>query len=236
MDKKKSSLFSDQLDVIENKKDLTQEQIEEKARQDKISVPPLELQESNFANNTARAILDFLFNPKMLSAASVCAVAMFLILAPLEQEDILRTKGAVRITLIFERDGLVKEFSDSQKLSNGDKVGAQIISAGEAFAYWTVIDKENNILLPPEDLLSSELKLKPGVLTSFESSLTLTDPNQGESLVIMICKKKISSSERSQKLLNLENLVNSVNKGKIIKEECMIYGRNLRRSDSDETL
>ena len=227
----KNSLFADHLEIFEvtDIDQLSKDQQKEYKRIEQLSLPPLKWP-SEKKKVSPPEWLDLFFRPQNLGLifAAALSVMVFINVIKQSQPD-LRAKGSARISLYYEREAKVFPLSEKVVLKNGDKVGASVISAKSGSAYWAIVDSKSQLLISNDEVLASEIKLKPGIREDFKSSFTLTAPNEGEQLVVIVCESKYNSSMALKEVSNI-NFVNEVIKTKsLTKHNCMYMGRVLRR-------
>ncbi len=236
----KNSLFADHLDIIQKQNDqLTSQQLTEKKRIESMQLPPLRLTEKK---KSLSIDLSFLNLKNVWGLALAGALSLVVIMkiphkpeSTALQPDRLLAKGAYRISLFYEREGKTKAYNAGEDLKDGDKVGASVISAQPGSAFWLITDDKNHVLSEVNDIAASRLNLKAGELTSFSSSFTLTSPNQGEMLVVILCDQDISATEPIEKTLRLsdisQQLDQKIDKKSRVGNHCSYFGQRLRKAE-----
>lgn len=192
----------------------------------KLKLPKLELKASKFQEYKKQ----FQIGLSMMALASLVVVIM-----TQKNEDVLRAKGSVQVSVIWERGGKVSKLGEDVVLQDGDKVGASVVSSEESVAYWSITDNKMNVLSGAEDIEASKILLEPGVIKSFASSFELTSPNQGEHLVVAICPKTATvkpSPEKAEKhggIFDREFVGRLLTESQVRSNECLFVGYRLRK-------
>lgn len=230
MDDKKLSLYSQYLKLIESDGEgLTVEEQEEWQRLQKIQLPPLNLPVTrpSFLDQYRQIFRGWKVE---LTMTAMALLAVFVFLPSLHNnKNDLSPKGALSVTVFFERDGIVKPLVGDLELQDGDKVGAQVISSEESIAYWVVTDKAFQVISNPQSIVQSAIILKPGEVKSFANSFELLPPNQGEQLVIAVCKDvKISENFSQEKMFNRGFVSDLMKQKRLNTDSCVFVGYRLR--------
>ncbi|MCB0364921.1 MAG: hypothetical protein H6624_12375 [Bdellovibrionaceae bacterium] len=228
------SLYRDHLRILKIEDanvPLTDQQMAELGRIEELELPPLRLpapEPSSFR------WLQWMLSPKSLSVSIAVAFSLvFTVLVLKQPKDHLTAKGAIRVSVFWERDGRVSPFNSETELKDGDRVGSSVLSASEAVAYWAISDSEFNVISDPDDIRTSRINLEPGESKNFSSSFTLVAPNQGEHLIVIVCPKEEhqggKSSQKLNTVFNQEFVSQLISKGQIEASNCMYVGYRLRR-------
>lgn len=168
-----------------------------------------------------------------LSALAMASLALLVIVPQLRnKEDTLTAKGAIQISVYWERGGKVSPLNETSELIDGDKIGAKIISGEDSTAYWTITDKDLKVLDDIKEIESSRMNLSAGVSQNFNSGFQLVAPNQGENLVIIVCPKQSSASFslNDQLVLDHKFLTEVIEKQNKKANDCMYAGFRLRKA------
>lgn len=222
-----SSLFAKHMEYIEA------------SEQDKLSleitpiINKLHLRPLQFPvekNSWTERLTHFLFSPSPslgLALGALVATLVFINVLQLENRPEFRSKGGMRVNFYFERNGIVGALKEEEGLLPGDKIGVSIIANQNSTAYWFVVNDKMQSLQSTEEILSSQIEIRNGQKTSFSESFELTQENDGESLVVMICEKQNTPANVAS-YLN-EQLISGVLAAKNMqKEDCLLVGRKLR--------
>jgi hypothetical protein len=166
--------------------------------------------------------------------AAACIVVLASITLLREDADVsdrLTPKGALQISVFWERAGKVSPMSPEANLVDGDKVGATVLSAEDGVAYWAITDRDFKILSDQADVEASQISLQAGVRKSFTSSFELVAPNQGENLVIVVCPKSSTGSQKNDSALLFDQafIAKLTSDSRIRSSECVFVGSRLRR-------
>jgi hypothetical protein len=134
------------------------------------------------------------------------------------------------VNVIWERQGKVQPIGSESALQDGDKVGASVVASQDSFAYWVITDNQNKVISDLGDIESSKITLQAGVSKSFESSFTLTAPNQGENLIVVICpqEKMLQPKQAMDIVFNQQFFVQLMSEQKINSSSCIFAGYRLR--------
>lgn len=126
------------------------------------------------------------------ATVAICSLA-FLILLP--QQETLKTKGSLRVSVYWQRNKVVKPFTAETELQTGDKIGANLISNEDSRVYWAIGNAQLHLLSEVETM-----DLKAGEPRDLTSSFELDASNQGEQLIVVVCPKSPNSqlSKNSQ--------------------------------------
>jgi hypothetical protein len=242
------SMFSKHLRLIEaDEKTWTPEEREEFERLKEVDLPPLtlpprpmSLPASLFhrASEVLRQTLGAapLSPSSFAGALTVAGLAIFVSVLVFKDEwrqsDRLSPKGAVQVSVFWERAGKVSPLLMDSNLVDGDKVGATVLSAEDAVAYWAITDKDFKVLSDQADVEASKISLQAGVRKSFGSSFELVPPNQGENLVIVICPKSRAEPPKNDDtalLFDQAFVAKLTSEARIRSSDCVFVGSRLRR-------
>lgn len=167
--------------------------------------------------------------------AATCVAVFVTITFLRERDDLsdrLSPKGALQISVFWERAGKISPFSSDANLVDGDKVGATVLSAEDGVAYWAIVDRDFKILSEQADVEASRISLEAGIRKGFNSSFELVAPNQGENLVIVVCPKSKSESQKpddSALLFDQAFVAKLTTDARIQSSQCVFVGSRLRR-------
>lgn len=239
------SMFSKHLRLIEaDETTWTPEERKEFERLKELDLPPLALpprpmslpvslidRASEVLRQTMRTVQ--LRPGGFAGALTVAGLAIFVsVLVFREDSDRLSPKGAVQVSVFWERAGKVLPLLMDSNLVDGDKVGATVLSAEDGVAYWAITDKDFKVLSDQADVEASKLSLQAGVRKSFASSFELVPPNQGENLVIVVCPKARAEPPKNADtalLFDQAFVAKLTSEARIRSSECVFVGSRLRR-------
>ena len=232
--RERRSLYNDHLRILgldDSKATLDSHQLKEKQHIESLELPPLRLQEKV---ESSPSWLSWLLAPKQMGLSVGLAFSLIFAVMILKQpKDHLTPKGAIRVSVFWERDGKVAPFTAETQLKDGDRVGSSVLSAEEAVAYWAISDNQFKVISDLNDIHTSRIELQPGVSQNFASSFTLVAPNQGEHLIVIVCPKgenqKHSPEGNVTSVFNQEFVSKLVAKGQAETSNCMYIGYRLRR-------
>jgi hypothetical protein len=181
------------------------------------SVPPLSLWE--------RYKVQLQWGLGALAVASVVSVVSVPTMNPGPMnpgQDTLTAKGALQISVFWQRDGQVYPFTETSKLKDGDRIEASVVSSEYAVSYWAITDENFKIIIGTEE--------KSGQSPNVSSSFELVAPNQGENLVVVACPKSMPDSGKKAigSLLNREFLAQLLNERRLDSKDCIYAGFKLR--------
>lgn len=239
------SMFSKHLRLIEaDETTWTPEERKEFERLKEIDLPPLTLPPrprslpSSLIHRASEVVRQTLSTVQLrpgsfAGALTVAGLAVFVsVLIFREDSDRLSPKGAVQISVFWERAGKVSPLLMKSNLVDGDKVGATVLSAEDGVAYWAITDQDFKILSDQADVEASKISLKAGVRKSFGSSFELVPPNQGENLVIVVCpdgKAGPSKTDDTALLFDQAFVAKLTSEARIRSSQCLFVGSRLRR-------
>ncbi len=218
------SLFSRHLKLIEKEESTwNQGDRDEYALIQSLRLPPLELNLSAWQRWKMQIRVG-------LGVAAIASLAI-VVTTNLKQDDKFGAKGSLQVSVFWERAGKVQPLTEESVLQDGDKVGASVINSEEGVAYWTITDDKMKTLGNSGDIESSLLQLEPGLRKNFGSSFELTAPNQGEHLVVAVCSKAKSNSNKKpvDSLFNHDFMNQLLEESKIRSDDCVYVGYRLRR-------
>ena len=191
-----------------------------------LNLPPLRLPETAKSNPFTQWIQSWQMGLGVVAMAMIAALVLIPTLQ--QKQDVFRAKGSISVTVFFERAGEVKPFDGSFSLENGDRIGAQVISSQASIAYWAVTNDEFKVISDQADIESSAIALEPGKSGAFNNSFELTEPNEGEHLVIAVCKKSDNADTRDKSLFDRDFVSRLMKQNKLAAESCMFVGYRLR--------
>src|SRR5262249_5067034 len=87
----------------------------------------------------------------VLMALAATVVAALWTHKPVSERESLRVKGESQVWVYWERDGEVRAFEAGASLANGDRIRAEVMAPGAAFAYWVVTSADGRILSSAAD-------------------------------------------------------------------------------------
>jgi hypothetical protein len=156
--------------------------------------------------------------------ASVSTLAIF-VLVLIPQSENYRTKGSLRVSAYWERNKIVKPFTEDSQLQAGDKVSANIITNEDARAFWAITDTKLQLLSEVESM-----DLKSGEARDLTSSYELDSSNQGEQLILVVCPKTkgFFSKEQISPTFDRELITQFVNQKELDTNQCAYLGYRLR--------
>lgn len=221
------SLYSKHLRLIQqDESQWTPSDREEFDRLQTLRLPPLELKPTAWMKFKQQ----FKITIPALATASIAIIGVVTLMR--QPNDILAPKGSIQVSVVWERAGKVSSLTVDSELKDGDKIGASVVSSDESVAYWAITDDKFKPIVEMADIESSKILLEPGVSKRFDSSFELVAPNQGESLVVIVCpKSKINETTKPvESLFDQQFTVRLLADQQIRSSDCMFAGYRLRRS------
>lgn len=240
------SLFSKHLRLMEaDEKDWTDAERAEFARLKDLSLPELHLrqpvEENSILERGHQALLNglkwwtstsraFRGGLQFATLTLVVGLSIWSFRHQDHASDRLTPKGALQVSVFWERDGKVSPLLAESQLKDGDKVGATLLSSEESVAYWAITDHEHAILSDLADVEASRIDLQPGVRKSFSSSFELVAPNQGENLVIVVCPigNRVAKADAAP-LFDQKFVAKLMTESRVPMNQCVFVGSRLRR-------
>jgi hypothetical protein len=110
-------------------------------------------------------------------------------------DDGLRVKGQTKVWIYWERDGQVAPWAEGTPLMNGDRIRIEVQAAEGLVAYHGVISENGRLLSEPQSILDNPLRLAPGAKASFEGSIKLVGANEGETLLVLLCRQALEAEK-----------------------------------------
>ena len=215
------SIFSKQWKLISSDpSELNPSELKELSQINQVRLKPLQLKTPWYVQFKKQIQMG-------LTLAVSCSFALWLFT---NNQEHLTAKGSVMVNVIWERQGKVQSISSESALQDGDKIGASVVASQDSFAYWVITDNQNKVISDLGDIESSKITLQAGVSKSFESSFTLTAPNQGENLVVVICpqEKMLQPKQAMDSVFSQQFFVQLMSEQKINSSNCMFAGYRLR--------
>lgn len=174
---------------------LTADDLAEKERIERLPLRPLDL--TNQPAKSGDWWLS-LTRPKLIFpvlSVAFAALVAFIFVGP-EQggDDTLRFKGESKVWMYFERSGVAGRVTPDTVLQNGDRVRAEILAADDGVAYLAIMNQAGELLSPPDLVLGRALVLEAGRTKAFEGSIELVGANEGETVVVMICREPLDQA------------------------------------------
>lgn len=145
---------------------------QEKAYAESLPLPPLALPERPKAS----------LNKVWIStAAALCLLIGTAILR--ESGEAVGYKGAARVTVFWERAGMVRKLTPESHLRAGDRVRAEVAAPAASLAYTGIITADGRVLVSA----ATALDVQPGTARFFPGSFALDGVDEGEILITVVC-------------------------------------------------
>jgi hypothetical protein len=184
MDKDAPSRYKRHLAHLRLNNDVNPEDLpsEEKKEIDRIQLPPLQLKEKKSP----------LLFPWLTGLALASAALLFIIVPNFQQNDQpdVTIKGDTQISVIAERKGQIIEFAENQAQA-GDRINFEVMAGAHIRIYLLIYDRNERELLTKAEVLGTEVIIPAGQKASFANAITLTEENDGERAVVVVCPADI---------------------------------------------
>lgn len=185
MDKDTPSRYKRHLAYLNLKGDVKSDDLRSKEKEeiDRIKLPPLQLKEEKSS----------LLFPWLTGLAIASAALLFFIVPVFQPSDqpTLTFKGDTQISVIAVRNGEFIQFSEKQAQA-GDRVNFEVIASTHVKIYLMIYDRNERQLLTEDEVLGTEVLIPAGKKATFAEAITLTDENDGERAVVVVCPADIS--------------------------------------------
>jgi hypothetical protein len=131
----------------------------------------------------------------LIGICSIAAAIMLLIFNPSPHSD-LNIKGSQKIFLVVQRSsGERVIWDDKTPLGVGDRFNAEIISDAESQAFYAVYNRRGELLSSHKSIEDNQLLLQPAVSGFFPEAIELDGTNEGEEVVIAVCRRNMLSTK-----------------------------------------
>lgn len=129
--------------------------------------------------------------PWVFGIATLAAVAAGLLLTMHRpQEATLRFKGQTKVSLVWQRQGALLDWTDKAQVLDGDRVSAEVTAARSTIAFLAVYDRDGHLLGDAASMISNRLELAAGERSVFVDGFEVTGANEGEILAVIACDRE----------------------------------------------
>jgi len=162
-----------------------------------LNLPELKIDDVAYARQEFRRRTRFHAARGAIAAAAALAAAFGLYLFQGDRwsesseisggENAYLAKGEAQVQVFYERDGKTQALASDFRLSNGDRVRAEVLTPYRARVYWAVFDHTGRPLIPLEQFLSNTTDIDSGSKAAMPDSFRLVGKSEGETLVAIVC-------------------------------------------------
>jgi hypothetical protein len=126
-----------------------------------------------------------------LALGGAVAAAMLLMLYQPRHPD-LSIKGSQKIFLVVQSpSGERRLWDDNIPLGAGGRINAEINATEESIGFYGVYNRTGERLSSVKEIFANQLALHPAVSGFFNSAIELDEKNDGEEVVIGVCRRDV---------------------------------------------
>lgn len=126
----------------------------------------------------------------VMSVLAAASVAFLLWREGRSVPPALQVMGAGDVQVFTEKDGRVQALAPDANLGGGTRVKATVLAVVPSTAFWGVVAADGRLLSDANWIAQNRLDLPAGERRSFNGSLALDGPSEGEALVVVSCPKE----------------------------------------------
>jgi hypothetical protein len=118
---------------------------------------------------------------------AVAAALTFFILKHPTDGQINFKGGVAKSWIVWQRDGKSLAWQPGAPGRVGDRFTAEVSAEFDSTAFLAVYDRDGRLLVPARDVVAGHLDLGAGERALFSRSFELTEADDGEVLVVVVC-------------------------------------------------
>ena len=127
-----------------------------------------------------------------MALIAVCLAAILLYRTTSKDEEFysdLTIKGTTKIFVIVEKDGERNLWKESELLSSGSRINAEILPTTTSIGFLGVYDAKGHLLSDSSHMSGNALHVETGKREHFKHGFELVGQNEGETLAVIVCEE-----------------------------------------------